>query len=331
MIVDAVRTPQERSNLDHSPSLPPFDAAQLADHCPDLHLCAVSPAGKIEAHASLWWKETPGYQEERVGVIGHYASAGGEAASALLQAATRELQKQKCTLAIGPMDGNTWRRYRFVVDAGTEPTFFLEPANPPQWPIEWEQAGYFPLAQYVSALNADLLQTDDRMPRVAEKLKDEGVHIRPAVGSELPSDLSRIYGLSQIAFAKNFLYTELPERAYLAQYARLLPQIRPELLLLAERGNDLVGFLFAIPDLAQAARGQAINTFIIKTVAVLPDPSFAGLGALMAAQVQQTGRSLGFRRCIHALMYEGNVSKNTSRRYAHLMRRYAIFQRSIGA
>jgi hypothetical protein len=331
VIVDAMRTPEERSRLEHSPFLAPFDWRQLVDHAPDLHLCAFSSAGKVEAHASLWWKDAPSYQEHRVGVIGHYASSSSEAASALLAAVTQELKEQTCTIAIGPMDGNTWRRYRFVVDAGTEPTFFLEPTNAQEWPIEWEQAGFAPLAQYISAINTDLSQTDDRMARVSEKLKDEGVRIRAAVSSAMPSELTRIYGLSQVAFTKNFLYTELPEQAYLAQYTRLLPHIRPELLLLAERGADLVGFLFAIPDLAQAARGQVIDTFIIKTVAILPDPSLAGLGALMAAQVQQTGRSLGFRRCIHALMYESNVSRNTSRRYAHPMRRYAVFSRSISA
>jgi hypothetical protein len=331
VIVDAVRTPEERAQLKRSPSLASFDSRQLAEHGPDLHLCAISPSGEVEAHASLWWKETPGYQDQRVGVIGHYASASSEAASAVLTAATEELRKQNCTIAIGPMDGNTWRRYRFVVDAGSEPPFFLEPTNPPEWPVEWEHAGFVPLAQYFSALNADLSQADDRMAHVAERLNDQGVRIRPAVASALPNELRRIYALSQVAFAKNFLYTELPESAYLAQYTRLLPQIRPELLLLAERGTDLVGFLFAIPDLAQAARGQAIDTFIIKTMAILPDPSLAGLGGLMAAQVQQNGHSLGFRRCIHALMHEDNRSRSISRHYAHPIRRYAIFSRSISA
>ncbi|MGA3048249.1 MAG: hypothetical protein ABSD67_16565 [Terracidiphilus sp.] len=331
MIVRALRTAEERSILEHSRSLAPFDAAQLAEHRVDLHLCAVSCTGRVEAHASLWWTDAPVYQEERVGIIGHYASTGDEAASAVLAAAIENLREQRCTIAIGPMDGNTWRRYRFVVDAGTEPPFFLEPANPPAWPLEWEQAGFAPLAQYTSALNANLSQADERMVRVGERLNDKGVRIRAAESSSLQRELSRIYSVSQIAFAKNFLYTELPERAYLAQYTRLLSKIRPELLLLAERGGDLVGFLFAIPDLAQAARGQTMDTFILKTVAILPDPSLAGLGALMAEQVQQTGRALGFSRCIHALMYEGNVSRNTSRRYAQLMRRYAIFSRSLSA
>ena len=36
------------------------------------------------------------------------------------------------------------------------------------------------------------------------------------------SQLKRIYRVSRIAFAGNFLYTELPEEAFIAQYAGLL-------------------------------------------------------------------------------------------------------------
>jgi GNAT superfamily N-acetyltransferase len=156
-----------------------------------------------------------------------------------------------------------------------------------------------------------------------------GVRIRAARPSELVPDLLRIYHLSRAAFAHNFLYTELPQATYLAQYEKILPHIQPELLLLAERGTDLLGFVFAIPDLAQAARSQPIDTFLLKTVAILPDSALAGLGALMAEQVQREGRRLGFRRCIHALMYENNVSLNTSLRYGSVMRRYALFGREL--
>jgi GNAT superfamily N-acetyltransferase len=329
VIVQTLRTPAERTRLPNAAALPPFDAAQLADHQPDLHLCALSDAGLVEAHASLWWTLVPRYGAHSVGVVGHYAGAGDEAAALLLPAALRILEQHGCTLAVGPMDGNTWRRYRFVVDSGSEPPFFLEPANPAAWPLQWQRAGFATLAHYVSALNADLAQTDPRVARVALRMERLGVRIRAARLPELPSDLVRIYRLSQAAFAHNFLYTELPQAAYLAQYEKILPHMQPDLLLLAERGPDLVGFAFAIPDLAQAARSQPIDTFLLKTIAILPDPALAGLGALMAERVQQEGRRLGFRRCIHALMHEKNVSLNTSLRYGSVMRRYALFSREL--
>jgi hypothetical protein len=329
MNVETLHTPQERSGLPNTGSLPPFDSAQIEAHGADLHLCAVDDCGIVHAYCSMWWRDVPPYENRRVGVIGHYASAGDEAAGSLLQSATSILREQACTVAIGPMDGNTWRRYRFVTEPGPEPPFFLEPENPPQWPLQFVQAGFKPLAHYFSAVNSDLSQVDNRVSRVAERMDHLGVQIRSAQASDLREQLTRIYRVSQIAFARNFLYTELSEAAFLAQYSKLLSQIRPELLLLAERGDELVGYIFAIPDFAQALRGDTLDTFLIKTIAILPDTGLAGLGGLLAAQVQDAGRRMGFRRCIHALMFEGNVSRSLSRRYAVTMRKYSLFIREL--
>jgi hypothetical protein len=38
---------------------------------------------------------------------------------------------------------------------------------------------------------------------------------------------------------------------------------------------------------------------------------------------------MGFRRAIHALMHETNVSRRLSDRYARTMRRYALFSRPL--
>jgi GNAT superfamily N-acetyltransferase len=155
------------------------------------------------------------------------------------------------------------------------------------------------------------------------------VRIVATQASDLPSQLTRIYRLSRIAFARNFLYTELSEAAFAAQYAKILPYVRPELVLLAERGGELVGYLFAVPDLAQASRGATVDTFLIKTVAILPEAALRGLGGVLVARAQEIGHRMGFSRCIHALMHESNVSLNISRHYASSMRRYTLYGREL--
>src|ERR1700722_2883617 len=61
------------------------------------------------ASCSLWWQQTPIYPGQRLGLIGHYFAQVPEAGPVLLRLACRELAAQGCTLAVGPMDGNTWR------------------------------------------------------------------------------------------------------------------------------------------------------------------------------------------------------------------------------
>jgi GNAT superfamily N-acetyltransferase len=326
--VAACGSASEIVSMGHSDQLLCFNASDFESQRADLHLCALADNGDVLARCSLWWREAPPYQQHRVGTIGHYAATNDAAASAVLSEAQARLRPAGCTIAIGPMNGNTWRSYRFVTEAGDRLPFFLEPANPPEWPNQFLQVGFSPLASYFSALNNDLSQHDPRMPEVAERMADVGVTIRSA-DSDLRRELSAIYGVSRISFKNNFLYTELPESAFAAMYEPVLPHTRPQLVLLAEQRGECVGYLFAIPDFAQAARREAVDTFIIKTVAVLPHAELHGLGSLLVAQAQEIGRGLGFRRCIHALMFENNVSLNISRHYASVMRKYTLYSKEL--
>jgi GNAT superfamily N-acetyltransferase len=312
------------------PTLPRLNPADFAAQRADLHLCALSKDGRIAARCSLWWTHVPSYQHHRVGVVGHYAAASDESSVAILAAAEEPLRIAGCTIAIGPMNGNTWRSYRFVVDAGERAPFFLEPTNPQEWPAQFERRGFSSLASYFSSLNADLSQSDPRLAAMEKSIADAGVTIRTA-HSDLRSELKNIYAVSQISFRQNFLYTEIPESEFMAMYEPILPVARPELVLLAERAGHCIGYLFAIPDLAQQARGLAIDTFIIKTVAVLPMPDIRGLGTLLVARAQQAGHQLGFRHCIHALMFEDNISRKISSHYASVMRKYALFAKVLSA
>jgi GNAT superfamily N-acetyltransferase len=87
--------------------------------------------------------------------------------------------------------------------------------------------------------------------------------------------------------------------------------------------------MFALPDVLQARRSGAVDTVILKTIAVDPAVAGMGLGGVLMDLVQRTARRLGFTRAIHALMHEGNVSRRISHRYARQIRRYALFERRV--
>ena len=85
-----------------------------------------------------------------------------------------------------------------------------------------------------------------------------------------------------------------------------------------------------MPDLLRPAHGLPLDTFIIKTVAILPRRELVGLGSLLVGTAQQKGAQMGFRRCIHALMQQRNMlARNISEVYATPMRRYTIYSRDL--
>ena len=213
--------------------------------------------GSLVARCSCWWTGTALHDGRHVGVIGHYAAADEDSARALLSRACGLLASSGAATVVGPMDGTTWRRYRFIVDRGVEPPFFLEPDNPDEWPGHWARAGFAPLATYTSALNDNLDFEDPRTGATLDRLREAGITIRTLDPARADAELQRIFRLSLSAFSRNFLYTPIAEAEFLEQYHAVLPHVRPELVLLAEKEDALVGFMFAIPDLAAGASRRA--------------------------------------------------------------------------
>ncbi len=301
-------------------TLSPLDEFQR--HRADAHLLT------DHARLSLWYQNTPTLPNQKIGLIGHYESRNQDSAEALLRAACHELRNQNCTLAIGPMDGSTWNRYRLVTDFGNEPPFFLEPQNPPQYPLHFQQSGFTPLATYCSALNSNLSHDDPKNQIVRKKIADLGITIRPINPNYFESDLKRIYTISLIAFRRNFLYTPISETDFLHQYAKIGPILQPELVLIAEQNDRPVGFMFGLPDLLAQQQGRS-RTLLLKTLAVLPDRSQAGLGGLLISECQKSAHQLGFTRSIFALMHDANPSRSISSRYGQIMRRYTLYSKPL--
>lgn len=308
-----------------NPALPSIQEA-------DAHWLVLGATGQPLARCSLWWKNVPAYGAERLGFIGHYAAHEASAAQCLLAQACAHLAEERCTLAIGPLDGNTFRHYRLLTERAVggiqHAPFFLEPDNPDGWPDQWRQAGFQPFAHYVSAIG-ELPAEDPIAASRAQRVADHGVLIRAVDLHEFSAELQRIYQVVVKSFCHNFLYMPISAVEFTAHYAPIRTYLQPDLVLLAEQAGEPVGFIFALPDLAQAPRGEALDTMIIKTVGVVPKLGGIGLGGLLVAQCQQAARHLGYRYVIHALMVEDNISRKISAHYAQVMRRYTLFAKPL--
>lgn len=324
-----VQTADDLDRFRAPPGLPELSLDEVSASGADARWLLSDSTGVI-ARCSLWWRATPPYADHRVGLIGHYAAHNASAGTRLLALACDRLATQGCTLAVGPMDGSTARRYRLVTERGSEPPFFLEPENPDDWPAHWTAAGFQSVAQYCSALQPTLEGTGPGTADLASRFEAEGVRIRPLDLEHFDDELRRIFTVAAASFRESFFAMPLDEPAFLAQYRPLRPCIQPDLVLLAERGEQLAGFVFALPDWLEARRSQVATTVVVKTLAVLPEYAGQGLATLLSACLQERAVGLGFTRAIHALMHERNVSRRVSERFrGHIFRRYTLYARPL--
>lgn len=268
------------------------------------------------AQAALY-RDAPGWDGRRTAAIGGIAFDSAEAGHALLEAVSASLAREGFEAVLGPMDGDTWHRYRLVAETDGSPPFLLEPVGGPHDNAAFLAAGFTPVSSYVSsrALLADALTPEPvRMP---------GVTVTAWDGNGAERLITQLFNMSASSFAGNHFFKPITLEAFLNLYRPVLPLLDPRHILFAHAEDDrLVGFLFGMPDRAAASRPAAI----LKTYA----SGLRGVGHLLADSYHRRALDLGFTEVIHALMHEDNTSRDRSERHkARVFRRYALMGRRL--
>jgi GNAT superfamily N-acetyltransferase len=306
----------------------PYGPAVLPQE--DAHLL-VARRGDVPA-ARLSYRVAHGLHgaPELTGVIGHYEANDDDAGVALLEDAVSRLAAEDAALVIGPMDRTTWGRYRLALPtpaAADPPPFLTEPVNPPEYPQQFEAAGFAPVAHYVSRIVTDLDALTDRTREAEEGMTAAGYRIEPMNAGRFGGTLDAIYDLSLRAFAENPYYSPIRRPAFQTMYDPVRSFLVPELVLLARDAEDaLLGFVFGFPDLLEAGDGEPTRV-VVKSLAVDHEARSSGIGSLLVHELHRRASNRGYQCAIHALMHVDNASVRISKHGGEVYRRYALFGR----
>jgi hypothetical protein len=296
------------------------DAAPPGLHADDtLESFAV---GAVRARCSLWWRDTPAHAGRRTGFIGAVESHDDDALVELLARAVRRLREARCALAVGPVDGDTWHRYRLVTMTDGTPPFLLEPYSSLDAVVPWRRAGFTPLETYASYRDDALAERDPRVPALDARLRDAGVMLRALDLGRFDDELAQIHALALRGFHDAPLYAPIGFDAFAAVYRPIAPLLDPRLCPVAERGGRIVGVLFALRD------PRAPHTVVLKTVVRDSDRRLAGLGFVLTDRARTAAHALGATRAISALQHDGSVARSLAE-HAVVFRRYAVLAKEL--
>jgi GNAT superfamily N-acetyltransferase len=298
---------------------------EWAQSRPDVH-CLLIEAGLIVARCSIWLHSLPEHEAAQPAAVGHFEACKQSAGTAVLEAAIDWIHGKGQVPIIGPINGTTWQKYRFVTESSGRVPFLLEPTHPDFYVAAWRDAGFEPLAAFHSASMPPQSKEDPRLTRVKARMEAVGLRIRNLRIDDYESELRRLYSVARISFAENLLYTPVSEAEFIAMYQPIRASVNPDLVWLAEQGERCVGFCFCLPDLLQAQWGEAIDSLIVKTLATLPERDFAGLGLWLTQLAHQAAKEIGFSSVIHALMHPGSRIKNFGKDEMEIFRRYTLYQ-----
>lgn len=263
--------------------------------------------------------------ERPAGLVGHYEAAESGAGRALLDRVCGDLKSLGASIAIGPMNGSTWRRYRLALEprgeAGGGSAFLGEPENPPAYAADFEAAGFTLREEYESRRVplGEGLPWDSYLPeRVRARYS---ARIRPLDLTDYEAELGRIYDESAESFDANTLFTPISREGFLEAFLPLKDFYDPEFVRLYCAADGTVeGHVTAYPDGDQ---------LILKTLSCRKHMRGLGLAHVLSYQVHELALKRGFKGVVHALMHVENRSDRMSAEWGRVIRRYGLFSRDL--
>lgn len=225
---------------------------------------------------------------------------------------------------LAPMNFDTWHAYRLRTMGFDQPTFFMEPYNPPYYPSIFATMGFLPSSHYVTKTVTDIPEMISAWRSHYQDALAKGWRFRSFDRGSMRDELSLIYGLSLLMFRENLHFTEISGVEFRAMYSGAVGNIDPDLFtFLLDPSGEPVGLSFSLADHRQRGTVNA------KTFGVLPHARGRGLGAALACEIYRRFHARGFTRVNHCLMRAGNRAERFDGGLGEVTREYTLYSRSL--
>ena len=282
------------------------------------------------------WHNRPNYNEKVTSYIGNvnilekYRKNETEIFNEIFE----NLKNDDIEIIIGPLNGTTWNTYRYVTDRGNHPPFLMEPFNEEYYVELFEKIDFKPLTYYISTIMENMNPVQrGHLSKKIEKLKKfdyyKDITVKSAENKDLITMLNKIYDLTIEAFKNNFLYSELDREIFLKMYMSYEDKIVKKFFKMLYLKDELIGYVFGIPDYAELQYKEKVETMILKTIAISPKYNGKGMGYILIDELVKEAERSGYKNVIYALMHEKNISKNIGSLLGDELRRYALFIKEL--
>jgi GNAT superfamily N-acetyltransferase len=290
--------------------------------------------------------------DERVGTFGFYESIDSESvAQALFQSARRWLAERGLTTLRGPLNPSINYECGLLVEGFDSSPCIMMTYNPPFYARLLESVGLHK-AKDLFAYRLKPGETYEarwaRLSRAVKLLSKSSVRIRPMRPDRFEAEVDAVWKLHSSAWRQNWGASPLTreEIQYLARQLKAV--LIPDLALIAEIGDQPIGFGLCVPDMNQPlkhARGSLfplgllkilyfkskITTVRVLALGVADQYRDLGVGAQLYANLVQKGLKLGYTEAECSWVVEDNAAMNRSLEFlgAERYKTYRIYESSL--
>src|SRR3954463_4730554 len=199
--------------------------------------------------------DDPKYNEihdSNVGCFGMFESIDDQqVADALFKTGAKWLRDRGRDEIMGPIDYSTNYLCSLLIEGFQHPPTLLTPHNPPYYRGLIEGWGFEKVMDFYAWWFAEPANATARLRKLAGALRKraEKVTLRPGRLKDLASEARSIRAIYNEAWEKNWGYVPFSEKEFSQMTKELKPLLQPELIWLAEIGDEPVGFILCVPDI----------------------------------------------------------------------------------
>lgn len=271
------------------------------------------------------------YHEEDAGFFGFFECVDDAAvAEALLTRARQWVSERGARFLRGPVNPSTNYECGMLVEGFDSSPMVMMTYNPRYYPALMDRVGLRKTKDLLAFVSAtDIIRTE-RIEHVADRvLKKNGVRVRSIDMKNFQRDLERVWAVYGSAWSRNWGFVPMSREEFFQMGKEMKQILKPELVLIGEAGDRVVGFAVALPDINQALKPAGGSLFpmgllkilyhqrLIKSVRVLAlgvvgEHQASGLAAAFYATLVRNARKLGYGQCEMSWILEDNLLMNRS-------------------
>lgn len=178
-----------------------------------------------------------------------------EVAGALFEAASNWLRARGRNEIMGPIDYSTNYVCGLLIDGFEHPPTLLTSHNPRYYPLLIEACGFSKAKDWYAWWFSEFPEAAERLRKVAvARAGRHGVIIRPVNLRKIEDESRRLRTVYNQAWKKNWGFVPFTKAEFDHLAHEMKPLIVPQGTLLAEIGDEPVGFVIAVPDINVALR-----------------------------------------------------------------------------
>ena len=214
---------------------------------------------KGEIVGRIMASDDPNYNalhQSNVGCFGLFECIDdADVATALFQGAAGWLRKKARTEIMGPIDYSTNYVCGLLIDGFEYPPTLLTSHNPRYYPPLIESCGFSKAKDWYAWWFSEFPEAAERLRKVATaRAGRHGVTIRPVNLRKIEHESRRLLIIYNQAWEKNWGFVPFTEVEFDHLAHEMKPLIVPQVTLLAEVGDEPVGFILCVPDINVALR-----------------------------------------------------------------------------